>query len=237
MRDDALVRTSVGSSVPSQGSELRPSNTVSVTGHHIAARGETFETIARVYYGSDSYSKSLWWANRNRVAWPQALKAGDKIDLPPVDRLEIPSPAAKKSSNPREFQSAPSQSAPPAHFPPQAAEPARPQRHFPRSDRRIEQASTTAQANLARKTRSLASRAQTRAPFQSDALAPTGGYAIHVVKPQETLSSIARVRLGDESRGQEIAKLNQDLLGPTGQLTPGQRLLLPAGTYASQSIP
>jgi len=53
-----------------------------------------------------------------------------------------------------------------------------------------------------------------------------GGYAIHVVQPHETLCGIARDRLGDPHRFQEIAELNRDLL-TDGRLLPGMRLLLP----------
>jgi hypothetical protein len=51
---------------------------------------------------------------------------------------------------------------------------------------------------------------------------------IHVVRPFETLRSIARDRLDDSRRASEIAELNRDRLGESGALAPGQVLLLPA---------
>jgi nucleoid-associated protein YgaU len=47
-----------------------------------------------------------------------------------------------------------------------------------------------------------------------------------VVQPHETLRGIARDRLGDPRRFEEIAELNRDLL-TDGRLTAGMRLLLP----------
>jgi nucleoid-associated protein YgaU len=51
---------------------------------------------------------------------------------------------------------------------------------------------------------------------------------IHVVLPNETLRSIARDRLGDSHRANEIAELNRDRLLDAGALEPGQTLVLPA---------
>jgi nucleoid-associated protein YgaU len=56
-----------------------------------------------------------------------------------------------------------------------------------------------------------------------------GGTAIHVVRPNETLRSIARAWFGDDSRAREIAELNRDLLQAEGRPRVGQRLILPAG--------
>ncbi len=49
----------------------------------------------------------------------------------------------------------------------------------------------------------------------------------HVVGPHETPRSIARDRLGDARRAQEIIDLNHDLLATEGRWTPGLRILLP----------
>ena len=69
-------------------------------------------------------------------------------------------------------------------------------------------------------------------PMTADPEAPQAdsGYAIHVVQRHETLTSIARDRLGDSRRYREIAKLNRDLLADDNHLTPGMRLLLPPDT-------
>jgi nucleoid-associated protein YgaU len=52
--------------------------------------------------------------------------------------------------------------------------------------------------------------------------------ATHVVRPRETLRSIARDRLGDARREGEILDLNLDQLGEDPTLRPGMRLRLPA---------
>ena len=50
---------------------------------------------------------------------------------------------------------------------------------------------------------------------------------VHVVGPRETVRSIARDRLGDSRRADEIIELNRDLLTTQGRLTTGDRILLP----------
>jgi nucleoid-associated protein YgaU len=50
---------------------------------------------------------------------------------------------------------------------------------------------------------------------------------VHVVRRYETLRSIARDRLGNVHRADEIIELNRDRLANPDQLTPGQRLVLP----------
>ena len=77
-----------------------------------------------------------------------------------------------------------------------------------------------------------ASQTQTQTP-QSSALSQAGGYAVHVVRRHETLRSIARDRLGDPQRSGELTELNRDVLGPGGQLTVGQRLILPANAMTA----
>jgi type IV pilus secretin PilQ/predicted competence protein len=62
---------------------------------HTVTRRETFETIARLYYGSARYEKALWWANRGKIAWPERLAAGDVIVIPSahqLDALQVPAP-------------------------------------------------------------------------------------------------------------------------------------------------
>ena len=54
---------------------------------HDVRAGETFETVAKAYYGSPRFARALWWANRTAVAWPAALAAGKQIVIPPVDDL------------------------------------------------------------------------------------------------------------------------------------------------------
>jgi nucleoid-associated protein YgaU len=75
-----------------------------------------------------------------------------------------------------------------------------------------------------------------RAP-ESSAPTQAGGYAVHVVRRHETLRSIARDRLGNPHRTGEIIELNRELLGPAGQPTVGQRLILPEDATAPRPMP
>ena len=51
---------------------------------HRVARGDTFESIAQLYYGSQRYGNALWWINRGKVRWPEQLSAGDLLIVPAV---------------------------------------------------------------------------------------------------------------------------------------------------------
>ncbi len=66
---------------------------------HTVRNGENFWTISLLYYRSSRYGKALWAANKNAVPEFDRLKVGDKIIVPPVDKLdkglieEAPAPA------------------------------------------------------------------------------------------------------------------------------------------------
>ena len=51
----------------------------------------------------------------------------------------------------------------------------------------------------------------------------------HLVKPGETLESIAQDYFGDRSKGSRIRELNPDRLGSGGQPEPGTRIKIPKG--------
>ena len=164
---------------------------------HVVRPGEDFSSIARDYYGSPRLARALWWVNRKTVAWPGALVAGTRIVIPPTEQLE------GKSAGPRSSRAA-------------------------ALDPQVQPASQNRPAEGVRDGR--AATHEVLAPDQerpaTDASSPEGGFAIHVVQPHETLRGIARDRLGDPRRFQEIAELNRDLL-TDGRLSPGMRLLLP----------
>ncbi len=164
---------------------------------HVVRPGEDFSSIARDYYGSPRLARALWWVNRKTVAWPGALVAGTRIVIPPIEQLE------GKSAGPRSSRAA-------------------------ALDPQVQQASQDRPAEGVRGGR--AATHEVPAPDQerpaTDASPPEGGFAVHVVQPHETLRGIARDRLGDPRRSQEIAELNRDLL-TDGRLSPGMRLLLP----------
>jgi hypothetical protein len=66
---------------------------------HTVRPGENFWTISLLYYRSARYGKALWAANKNAVPAFDSLAVGDKIIIPPVNRLdptlfeEVPAPA------------------------------------------------------------------------------------------------------------------------------------------------
>jgi type IV pilus secretin PilQ/predicted competence protein len=199
--DPAVQRTGLrdASSAPSAGPGVPQTRR-----RHVVQAGEDFGTIARAYYGSAGYARALWWANRDRVAWPEALRAGTAITLPPAAELETLPPASRK--RPDRIIAAP------------AAVQAPPPAPLPLSVREIE-------AKLAPSPRATSDPQVERAGGSDRA---GGGYSVHVVRRDETLRGIARDRLGDARRGGEIAELNRDLLGDDPRPAPGQRLLLPA---------
>jgi nucleoid-associated protein YgaU len=164
---------------------------------HVVRSGEDFSSIARDYYGSPRLGRALWWFNRKAVAWPGALVAGTRIVIPPIEQIEGGSAGAR-------FGRA-------ATLDPQV----QPASH----NRPAEEVRGGRDANQV-----------VAAPAQelpaTNASPPEGGFAIHVVQPHDTLRGIARDRLGDPRRFQEIAELNRDLL-TDGRLLPGMRLLLP----------
>ena len=151
----------------------------------------------RDYYGSALLAKALWWANRATVAWPQALVVGMKIIIPPINQLEL-NPADPEANQPTPNSSI------------------QPMRRTPNTGR------------------TPTKRPGDSTGHESDQMSPgleapqaNSGYAIHVVQRHETLTSIARDRLGDARRYREIARLNRDLLADNDRLAPGMRLLLP----------
>ncbi len=164
---------------------------------HLVRPGEDFSAIARHYYGSPRLARALWWANRQTVAWPGALVAGTRIIIPPIEQL------GGSSARTRSARSA-------------------------TLDPQVQPASQdqSAERLLGSRSANPVVPASDQEHPASDASLPEDGFAIHVVQPRETLRSIARDRLGDSRRFQEIAELNRDL-ATNGRILPGMRLLLP----------
>jgi type II secretory pathway component GspD/PulD (secretin)/nucleoid-associated protein YgaU len=191
--------------------------------------GDSFESIARKFYGSKHHASLLWWANRRSVPWPEALKPGCIVIVPPLEQMA----AARLAGSPcRSPTAAPApmlvSTGPPAPFPiavPLARGATEP-RSF--SDPQVEKAGLTSPQVRARNASVERRESQPNADDQpSNSAAEGGGYSVHIVRKDETLQSIAAQRLGDPRRSLEIADLNRDLLGKDARLTPGQRLLLP----------
>jgi nucleoid-associated protein YgaU len=177
---------------------------------HDVRPGETFEAIAQSYYGSPRFARALWWANSGAIAWPGALAAGKQIAIPAVDELDPKMLGAQQAAmDPASLPTLERVAGQPPGD--RRAAPARPAaRTAPRVDPQVQPA---------------------RAPKPRDVVdADAGaGTAIHVVRPNETLRSIARAWFGDDSRAREIAELNRELLQAEGRPRVGQRLILPAG--------
>lgn len=55
---------------------------------YVVRRGETFDSLARRYYGSSQFGRALWAANSRAVASPDDLTAGTTIRLPAFEDLD-----------------------------------------------------------------------------------------------------------------------------------------------------
>ena len=169
---------------------------------HTIATGDTFASIARSYYGSDRLAEPLREFNRGRIG-RGGLRPGDLLVIPP--REELPSvggwvvQAPARPAFKRVTADAVAETTP-----------SRPVRRGlaasasgPIDPAEFRPASATERP-----------RARTRAVY-------------HVVGPDETPRSIARDRLGDARRADEIVNLNHGLLAAEGRWRPGLRILLP----------
>jgi type II secretory pathway component GspD/PulD (secretin)/nucleoid-associated protein YgaU len=58
-----------------------------VARHRVQA-GETLQSIARRYYGSERFAPALWDANRGLVTTPSSLKPGMDLEIPAVSELD-----------------------------------------------------------------------------------------------------------------------------------------------------
>ncbi|MDG3003528.1 LysM peptidoglycan-binding domain-containing protein [Paludisphaera mucosa] len=157
---------------------------------HLAAKGETFDGLARRFYGDGRYAWALWWANRDRVTWPDALTAGKALVVPGLGDLD---PKMVMT------QSTPSNDAVPRLEP-----------IGPRRDQETVRASFNP------------------TPVQSTESTESGGFAVHIVRPDDTLRIIAREKCGDERKALDIMALNRDALSREGRPRVGQCLILPA---------
>ena len=185
---------------------------------HTVRRGESFATIAQIYYGSGRYQQAAWWANRGMIARPERLTAGDQIVIPRADQLDASQIGAMRSTS--TMATVPSSA--PAPFPLPVAN-AEAKLNLPGSS----QAQSLSSERTVRRDRENVGDSSPGSSRSSSAGSRRAPFPVHVVRRYETLWSIARDRLGNAQRADEIIKLNQDRLPGTNQLTPGQRLLLP----------
>ncbi|WP_165250033.1 LysM peptidoglycan-binding domain-containing protein [Paludisphaera soli] len=157
---------------------------------HIVSEEETFGALAHRFYGDSRYAWALWWANRDRIAWPDALTPGKSIAVPALGKLD---PKMVMTESPTPIGASPA-----------------PRRSTPRRDPEMVRASYV----------------EPTPPVQE--ASGTGGFAVHVVRPEDTLRIIAREKCGDERKALEIIALNRDVLTPEGRPRVGQRLILPS---------
>ena len=194
---------------------------------HVVQAGETFDSLARTFYGSELHASLLWWANRGIVAWPEALRPGTTIVVPPLEQIAAARLGTTRCRTTPALPQAPVHQAAPAPFP--LVVPLQPENQNRRASRdtQLQPASFNVRPDQSSGAATAVKRSRDVANGPSDDTAGSGGYAVHVVRADETLQSIAQDRLGDGHRSPEIAELNRDVLGNDSRLTPGQRLLLP----------
>jgi type IV pilus secretin PilQ/predicted competence protein len=200
---------------------VRPGAVVAGPWRHTVVPGDRFESVAKLYYGSEQYADALWRFNRGRFPRPYPLKAGDLIVIPPVEELDATVWRAGRARA----------ATLPALTPvPKAAES---NLDLPRTARPRQNRSAQT-ANRARD--GSAVRAGGSGPGPADSGEPAAPL-VHVVRRYETLRSIARDRLGDARRADEIRDLNVDRLSEAGQLSPGVRLLVPPDAGRLRPVP
>jgi type II secretory pathway component GspD/PulD (secretin) len=198
----ARERPSSGDRSPASSRDLRSLRVVAGPRRHTIATGETFASIARLYYGSDRLAESLREFNRGRIG-RGGLRTGDLLVIPPRDELPSVGGWIVQAPSRPTFEVAPGDA---------AAEPA---------------PSTPVRRRPSRAEIVPLDRAESQTP--TDTVGPSGRAkpVYHVIGPNETPRSIARERLRDERRAGEIVALNHNLLAAEGRWTPGLRILLP----------
>jgi nucleoid-associated protein YgaU len=188
---------------------------------HVVQRGENFWSISRLYYGSGRFYMALWKANSAQVAAPDKLYRGTTIRIPPpeeLDRTLVPPPESRRASRA-------------AADPPTA--PALLRRTSAPAgggERAIAPLRRSSDVELALP---IADPLADRDSPQPDAIdsAPEVRYRpsrpVYKVRKNETLRSIARDKLGDSHRADELLDLNRDVIDDPYHLTPGQLIELP----------
>ena len=206
------LRAQTGLQTQRQSPGPRPGAVSAGPRRHTVAAGETFASIANHYYGSTSYEAVLWRANRIRFPRPERLAAGDLIIVPTVEHID--SSAGRGGWKP--VDQAPARAT--------LARATDAELDSPQSDP-SPRARTQPSPPVGRvRTRDTAGRLTRRPASTAKSPEPP----VHIVHRYETLRSIARDRLGDVRRVDEIVELNRDRLSDDDRLTPGLLLYLPA---------
>jgi nucleoid-associated protein YgaU len=223
---ETVPPTSVAADTGASTSSRQEAESRVETVPHTVEEQENFWTISRLYYGSGRYYKALWQANRATHPRIDEIAVGDTIIIPAQEDLD-----------------------PTYILPPQAAEPApSPARRAAGSRKGKGEVSTTSSQRqgvpLKRSSRTAVelnlpvddllrdnrSRSTPRSFAADEGLERGSSPAdapIHKVRPGETVRSIARDRLGDSRRADEILEINRKLIDDPYNLVPGQILELP----------
>lgn len=196
---------------------------------HTVRPGENFWTISRTYYTSGRYYRALGQANADQFKRLEDLYVGAVIRVPPPEDLDPayidPPPArADSNQNPLVAETNSQSRAATDDDDPDAGSSGVPIRragrselelHLPIADPRAERVSD----DPSRDDRFVD---QPEIPARRDVSRP-----VHKVRPRETLRTIARDRLGDAHRADEILELNRQVIDDPHHLIVGQVLDLP----------
>ena len=173
---------------------------------HVVKRGENLSMIAKSQYGSGKFYVSLWYANRDRFARPESIRAGDAILIPPEDELDRILEVDPRTNCLLDGTTV------------REAVDMVLSRKVAKTDSQV------ARAGLESMDAGSGSKRPSPPIWEP---ANSGAGPVHVVARFETLRSIARDRLGDSERAIEILDLNRGVLPRSGKTTSGQRLALP----------
>ncbi|MGP0063252.1 MAG: hypothetical protein ACLQGP_06560 [Isosphaeraceae bacterium] len=202
---------------------LRPGGVVAGPRRHTVSVGESFASIAELYYGSSHYDEALWRFNRGRFPQPERLTGGDLLIIPPAEQLDVAAGRARPSRSANA----------PGRQPPAAPGGVEQDQERPRSpDLRGPSTEPTPRSD-----RGQVRDHVTRWTRNPSATEPRVEPKIHIVHRYETLRSIARDRLGNARRADEILVLNKDRLNDPNRLTPGLLLFLPSDARTQAQSP
>jgi nucleoid-associated protein YgaU len=195
---------------------------------HKVELGENFFSISQSYYSSGRYYRALSHANKYKD--PRDLVVGAVIRVPPPEDLDpafIDPPGTRYGPKP-----SPS-GARAAESPPKATA-ATPIRRTRRGRDEVEvELNLPAADPAAERTSSSSRRGRDDAFDDFDRPEPEAASRnvptrpVHKVRPDETLRTIARDRLGTGRRADEILELNRDVIDDPSELIVGQVLQLP----------
>jgi len=190
---------------------------------HKVQPGENFWTISRTHYASGRYYRALGKANADQFQRLQDLYVGAVIRIPPPEDLDpaFIDPPGGRSARDRDPDA-------PAASPVKTALPAgvRPVRRSARFDGELNLPVSDPSTERASDRRRSSPRGASDEPAPAASRRAESG-PVHKVRSRETLRSIARDRLGDSRRAEEIYELNRDVIDDPARLAAGQELLLP----------